>query len=560
MISKAALVGLLLSVPAAAQSLLVFEGSAPNQLDVRLVDEANLGAAGGLLLQGIEVMPIEITGRRASQELDPTVARIETRNGLPRVELPGIGRLFAYRRQGGAFWGFLLAPAAGGARVVVELPGNADRTTPFADRIAVANDGVHAILPEQTFDVLHICRLDGGSLGNGATERVVTLQEGVDNTGLMVGATAAFATADDRILRLPLAAGNPVDLTPTIVATRPRLKPELAMSGDGHKVVFLLGASNETLRLYLLDDVAPAPVLLPPPPGKYEEPGYLPEGEGHLRLLLNDDGSRLMFMGPERVGGGGDESYVLDTAGILPTLQVTDDGHFEPWVGIHILPAFRGTKLVVAIGDTDAMDWFQAELTPTGGTVVNVTATGSAAQPFPPGTLIPSKATAIDGSVLVTDQTTVATRTLRKLDLASATSQVVASDLPAEVQVGAALGAVPDLFVPGPGDRIVSGQTGTLIGAAPPGVRLAKPLTMALAGITAVEILPGFSVLAFYLQTGEVVFGPMVHDLRQLVLTPSGGLVVNAATEVLHLAIGQPTRSVQLANPGVRVFATGASN
>ncbi len=561
MISKSTLVGLLFSVSAGAQSLVVIEGPTSANLTVRLLDEAQLVNGGGsVLLQGIEVLPIEITGHTASQELDGTSARVEIRNGMPRVELPGIGRVFAYRRQAGAFWGFLFTPLRGGARVLLERPA-AGGNSPFADRIAVARDGVHAVIPELGGSVCHIVRLDGGTLRNGLSARTIVVPGGLDNTGLMVGPTTAFATGNDRLLRFALAAGDAVDMTPTIAVARPRLKPELAMSGDGSKVVFLYGGSNSTLQLYLLDAHTPAAVLLPPAPGKYEEPGYFPEASGDVRLLLNEDGSRLFYIeNRQRAGGnGGDESYVLDTTAGLPTLQITSDAHFQPWVGIHILPSFYGTKLLAAIGDVDLMDWFQAELTAGGGTVTNVTATGPVVQPFNVGTLIPSKIKAVGNLVFATDVATTATKTLRALDVTSAASTVLSQTVSADLKVGAALGTVPDVFVPGIGDSLYSGLTGALIGTTPPGVHVTAPLTMPLCGVTSVELAAGFSAVLFYLPTGEVVLGPLVQGLQQMVLTPGGGLLISSASGLLYLSLSQPNLAVPQPNPGIRVFVTGAN-
>src|SRR5262245_16820826 len=232
-----ALAGLLLSVPALAQGLVFLEGRTPPNLDARLVDESQIGTGSGTtLLQGIEVMPIEITGRKASQDVDGSLTRIEIRDGIARVELPGIGRLLQYRRQGGQFWGYLLARTMGGASVLVELPGTGTggTTSPFADRIAVSADGAYAVIPQRSGVTLYVCRLDGGTLTGGVTSRTVTIPGGADATGLMVGNSVAFATANDRIFRFALASGAATDLTPTIPSISPRLKPELAMSGDGN--------------------------------------------------------------------------------------------------------------------------------------------------------------------------------------------------------------------------------------------------------------------------------------------------------------------------------------
>ena len=63
----------------------------------------------------------------------------------------------------------------------------------------------------------------------------------------------------------------------------------MAIPGDGTVVAFLYGPRNQW-TLWLLGEIG-GPVQLSPPPSKYEDPGYLPEGSGHPGLLLNDDGT-----------------------------------------------------------------------------------------------------------------------------------------------------------------------------------------------------------------------------------------------------------------------------
>src|SRR5262245_45236713 len=539
-----ALAGLLLSVPALAQGLVFLEGRTPPNLDARLVDESQIGTGSGTtLLQGIEVMPIEITGRKASQDVDGSLTRIEIRDGIARVELPGIGRLLQYRRLGGQFWGFLFARTMGGASVLVELPGTGANGTdsPFADRIAVSSNGAFAVIPQSSGVTPHVFRLDGGTLAGGATSRTVTIPGGADATGLMVGSSVAFTTANDHIFRFALGAGPATDLTPSIPSLAPRLKPELAMSGDGNKVVFLYGDTNLTLRLFMLG-ASGSSVQLSPPPAKYEEPGYLPDADGNVRLMLNQDGSRLFYIdsGTTGTGHGGDESFLLDTTGALPALQITQDQIFMPYIGIHILPSFKNNALVVAIGDTNAMDWFRVELTAGGGTVTNLTVTGSSVQPFPGGTLSPTQLTLVGQVALATDATTPNASTLRAIDLASGSSQVLFQDVAAAPTLGSSLITKPDIFVPGFGDRVYSGLTGNLIGAAPPGLPVSPPLTTPFFGVTGITFAPGWSLVTFYVPTGELFFGPVIQDLEQMVLTPGGGMLISSPTELLYLTLGNP--------------------
>ena len=509
------------------------EGPNTSALDVRVIDELNPSAAGSILLQGISILPIEMTGRTVSLEMQSDRSRILTRNDLQRVELPNGARLFRYSRLGGQFWGFLHVPTDGNATVVLELAGTGTGGTsnPFADRIGVAANGQNAVMMLQTGG-MYVVRLDGGRFASSnAPARFVSTQSPVLGPSMMVGSAFAFfettRSGIDHMWRLPLAdGGTPADVTPPF-GVNDILRVEMAMSGDGRKVAFLQGPRN-AWTLYLLGETGAA-VALPPPPSKYEEPGYLPEGNGQPQLLLNQNGSRLFFLDSII----NDETYLLDTTGALPMLHITDDTIFQPTIGVHILPSFIGTTFVVAIGNTvnnvNLMDWFRVDLTPAGGTVVNLTGTGSLLNPFPAGTLNPVQGAVVGTRVLTTDLTGT-TQTLRSINPATATSAVLFTDVSTPPQTGTAINAVPDVVVTGAGSRLFSGATGLLVAALPDGVLLLPPASGPGYSVTWVRLASvNIGVVILYFGN-TIVSSPIMSNVNQVVQTSTGALVIGTPT------------------------------
>ena len=518
---------LLLAATLPAQTLTFAEGS-PTSLTIATVSEASPNAPDTVVLQAAELLPIEISGRTLGQAGDPTVSRRVDRNGLVRVELPGGGRLFRYRRAGGAFWGFLHVAGDGQARVVLEQPGvGGQLADPFADRIGIAADGQHAAIA-MAVGGLWLVRLDGGvyASSNAPARFAAGAATAVESRSLLVGAAVAwFQDGAGGVWRCGLGDGA----APVSVAPSPQpgafLKAEMVMAGDGSRIVFLYGPQN-AWRLWTAG-LQGAATVLPPVASKYEEASYLPEGPGEPAMLLNHDGTRLFYVDSLTR----DELWLLDIVGALPSLQITEDQIFQPYIGSHILPRFVADKLTVAIGDPAAMDWFRAQLAPTGGGVTNLSATGSALQPFPSGALDPVQATPMGAALLVTEQG-AAGLSLRVIDTLSGANGVVQQALAAPPVVGDAVAGAGDVLVPSLlGDRLYDG-TGALLGAAPPGVVLTAPTAGPLYSATLLQLPGGWAAAAFRMPDGTWLLGPLEFGLTQLTLTPAGGTV----------AIGVPVR------------------
>jgi hypothetical protein len=290
--------------------------------------------------------------------------------------------------------------------------------------------------------------------------------------------------------------------------------------------------------------------VLPPPPDKYEEPGYLPEEPGEPAMLLADDGSRLFYVDSEPR----DELWLLDVQGLLPPLQITDDVHFEPYIGGHILPRFLGHQLTVAIGDVATMDWFAADLA-NGGTVENRTDTGTATPPFAAGTLDPTDALAAGAALLVTDQQPGGL-TLRRVDTVNGGLATLQQGLLAPPIAGSALAGGADVLVRTTAGERLYGASGALLAPLPPDIALTPPVHGAGFAATWVHLTNGWGAVFLYLPGGPVVTGPFESGVTQLAATAGGGLVVVADPVRYHA----PGVSVVLNRPQValRLCLSGA--
>jgi hypothetical protein len=513
---------------APAQTITFAEGT-PGNLGIVAVAENDPNGPATTVLQGVDLLPIEITGRWLGQEHDAAHARRVDRNGMVRVELPGGARLLRYRRSGGTHFGFLHVAADGSARVVLEAPagGGGD---PFEDRIGVNRSGSHIAVP-LLLGGLWIVRLDGGVYASSGTPaRLVAASSIAEEKSVLVGdQTVWFQTESGQILHCGLGdLAQPVDVSPPFVPNAV-LEDQMAISGDGSRVVYLHGPNDTQLRIWTATSTSAAASALPPAPSKYEEPGYLPEEPGSRRLFLNEHGTRLLFV--EALVR--DESYLLDVTGNLPTLHVTADSVFQPYIGVHILPRFHADRLTLAIGDPNRMDWFAAELAPAGGTVVNLTGTGSVVQPFPSGSIDPVSAVAANATAELAVEATTNGLAVRRIDLATGAATLLAAGA-AMPQRAASFSATADLVVPTTaGDRLFVGNStfASPLFVVPPVVTLGLPAngpTFASVPVT----LPGsnWSVPAYYLADGQFVLGQLEQDLVQICMTAQDGAVVVGPT------------------------------
>ncbi|HEB51841.1 MAG TPA: hypothetical protein ENI87_01165 [bacterium] len=536
MLSRLLVMPFLAAAAVPAQELCFAEGSV-SSLTIVSVPESNPAAAGTTVLQQVELLPIEITGRYLGQQHDVRRSRRIENAAIVRVELPQNGRLLRYRRAGGLAYGFLHIAADGTPRVVLEQPGVAG-ADPFEDRIGVARDGGHFAVPVLAGG-LFLVRLDGQNYAStGTPARLVAGQLPVEALSVMVSDQVVWFQSELLgVYRCSLADNaTPVDVSPPPQAGA-ILKEQMAMSGDGGRIVFLYGPQQQ--QTLWTATLATGAQPLPPAPSKYEDPNYLPEGTGSPALLLNEDGSRLFYVDADIR----DELFLLDTSGVLPTLHITDDPVFQPYIGVHILPGYLADVLTISIGDLNQMDWFRAELTAQGGTVENLSGTGSLLQPFPAGQIDPTDGFDL-GTGRLLSETVAGQKQLRVLDPLSGQAPVILGQLAGPLRSGQSTGISADLVAPtANGDVLLAGSSLLL---APQGLTLGAPVTGPL-----YRALPlggnGWAVPTFYLPDGTLLLGGIENAIDQICLTTSGGAVVVGST--LHYFA--PGVSVVLNRPTV---------
>lgn len=532
LLAAAASTTLALALP--AQTLTLAEG-APGALQVVALAEANPNGPATTVLQNVEFLPLEITARTRARELDTTRSRRTTRNGLDRVELPGGGRLFRYRRSGGAFYGFLLVLPDGSPHVVFERAGTGSALDdPFTDRIAVADDGAHAAIGLLAGGLWAV-RLDGGTYpSTGRADRqVAPAASEVLPASVLLGPSHAFwITNQDEVFRCSLA-----DLATAVAVSPPlvqhgRFQDQMALSHDGQHCVFLYGPRDQQQFWHVATNGGP--VLLPPPPSKYEAANYLPEGAGEPSMLVDDAGTRLFYIDSTVR----DELHLLDLNGVLPDLQITENQIFQPYIGAHILPKFTPTAdLLVAIGDPAAMDWFRVSMSAQGGAVTNLTGTGSLQQPFPAGALDPLQAADTGAAVLVTEQAANG-QVLRKFDAATGAQAVVQQAVTDAPQVGSTFAGAGDTLVHGAGgDVLYHGTAASFFAATPSGVLLTPPVQGPFVSATWVHLTNGWGAVVLYLPDGTLIPGPFEFGVGQITMTLQGGVVIVGAN-VRYVAPG----------------------
>jgi len=507
---------------ARAQWATVVDGPALNALNVRTLDESAPAGPGTVTLQNVEFLPMERTGRTVAQGLQSLEPRVARAQGIERLELPGAQRLFHYRRNQGAVWGYLHVRTDGTNAAVLEEPAVAG-ASPFADRVAIAADGTFMAVPGAPAD-LWLVRLDGQNFAStGTPSRRIAVPPGVEVPGVMVTAGSVFyVDGNDRLFRVGRADGAlPVDVTPPGAAGA-EVKDALAVSGDQQTVAFLFGP-RPNFRIYRIGD-AGAATLLPPPPAKYEEPGYLPEDAGHPRLLLNQDATRLLYVD----GTVRDEVYVLNLqTGV--SLHVTQDLIFQPYIGVIILPSFEGAALVAAIGDPNRMDWFKVD---AGFNVTNLTNTGNPLPPYPSGTIDPLATSIQGGRVLATERTATGAQNLRFVDPTSGATGLLRTGLAAPVVLGSAFQGAADLLIDTGTRSLVLDPLGQSLLPIPVGIHT-TPTAIDPTGqirLTAVELGGGFRLPVFRFQDGSLAVGLFEQGITQTVFTNGGGAFINGPT------------------------------
>jgi hypothetical protein len=534
---------LALASASTAQHTTWFEGPTDDQLTVRTAD-LRLGGPGVTLPGPRKIRPVTMVATTANQARELDRVRQLVIGGWPGLETPRATRLFVYERLDQTGHGILLVARDGTARDVYEGLDQLDAP------LAVAPTDQHLAFASDT--ELVVVRLDGNDYpSTGRPWRTITVPTQILPESVTVGASHAFFVSDDdRLWRCGLADGSvPTDVTPLPVG--PELSPELAISGDGGTLAFLRDAGNGTWTVHVVGANGPARQLaLAPRP--YRHQNHLPNGSGQPGLLLDHTGSRLMAI----EAGFEDEVHVVDTAPAATPSQVTRDEVFATYIGVHILPKFRGRDLLLAAGHAGWADWYVAR---ADGSVANVTQTGSPEPPFFVGSLdVAGRFPLGDGSELSLERLGAAWQ-LRRMDTVQQTTQLLAT-ANAPPTIGSSLLGAPDLLAEtGTGQLWLDGRNGALRAFVPAGLATTPPLRAQAGWAATLLQLSGSaaSLPVLLLDDQTVLTGTLAFDTRQIALTQHGDLVVlrHDRIDVVGVA-GAASFAVAPAN--VRSLVSGA--
>lgn len=500
------------------------------------VPEASGTGPPVVVLDGAEFLDLEVTNRTRANALRNDHSRRVVRDGSAFVELPAGGSLHAYRRAQGTVYGLLWVDASGEASPLVEhpaLPGGAD---PFDDRIGVAADGLHVAVPLLDGRV-QIVRLDGLNYpSTGAPWRWAGLPSSIETTSLCPLQTSLVCgTEDDRVWQIPYADGAvAIERTPPAVPNV-RLKSEWAPSGDGSCAAFLYGP-RDLYRIFRIGSTGPA-IALSPPPAKYEEPGYLPETDFGPRLLLDDDGSELLFVDATIR----DEAYALEIATGAIT-HVTGDHNFQPYIGVVILPFAIADSFVAGIGDPLMFDLYASNA--RAADVANWTRTnGNVVAPFAEGSLELRAIHASESAVVYADAKPTGSPIGALVEFGATGPRVLVDRTLGAPELGPGLNRRGDLRVESlDGTALLDTRSLFPFLFAPPGVDLSPTLLdEGVGGLRSRALLAAAGPLravVLHLEGGQPIGVPVPSTVRGLGRTKSGALLLDGAALELVSAHG----------------------
>ncbi len=512
--------------PVSAQSLTVAEGPAQGQLQIRVHDERQATLPSRIFLEKVEFLPLEVTLRTDLQKYRTDRARRTQRQGLWRVELPGGGRIFRYRRAGGTRYGFLLIKADGMPSILLELPGlgMGGLSDPFADRFGVAADGQNAAVSTVAGALYHI-RLDGRSFVSSKTPaRSIAVTGIVEAKSLAVGKRVLFyQTGKTRLWRLALVdASKPVEVGPKIV-TGGRLKEEMALAGNGTRLAFLAGP-KKLQHIYIVGEAGKA-LRITSKAAKYEDAGYLPETVMGPTLLFDDTGTKLFYVDSTIR----EELYLRDLLKAGSALHITSNTNFQPYIGTGVLPVFLSGKLMVGIGNPKAFDWYLAD--PAKGTVQNLSRSpGNTKAPFGAGLLdIQGSGSLAGRDSMVVEALKGGAYRLRLFPIKPPHKPLVIDGLQTLPHPGSSSAGSADILVSRKAGDIIldEAQAKTLI-ALPSPFRLASPIKTAYFRFFMVEI-SGFQVPVFYEPQKFLLVLPPSKGTSLPILSPAGALVLHGS-------------------------------
>ncbi len=345
-------------------------------------------------LTGLRLLPIQLNGRLAAEELLPGRARWHAEPaGIGRVRLPGErGMLLRFRRDaaaGGASYGFLRVTGSGELELLGERIGSgpAGDQDPYEERVAISPDGRTALVCTRLAAGGDVLALD---LESGTARDLSALLSPREwrPGSLRHGAGWLTAVSADGVWRAT--PGAPLEPVP-LDGGPAHHTGELVLSPDGSHALTTAGSGPASLHAHAYGPVGPARRVT-----RDEAPlsgaGFLPEALHGPFLAVSDDGEFGAWRRLPVVAGGAHELFVrsASAAPAAPAAHVTSDAVvIDTLDEVGVLTMAQPGTLVVAVGEVagpedggmGSVDLFQVDLAT--GAMQNMTGTsGDLSAPY----------------------------------------------------------------------------------------------------------------------------------------------------------------------------------
>jgi len=385
----------LVTEPLRAGQVVFLEQTNPAAATVRVFDElSGQELPAPAALQGIQLLPLDFTGRTDLEEFLPQRPRLRLDTPASRLALPAQkGSLYKYTRpapNGIAGFGYFRISSQGQVLPLLEIASATG--DPFLERIAISPSGSHALVATRAThegDLYELDLLQGLShLRSGNTP-----PQDFGSAGLAVGAQAFLAVSTSGIWRAPLGGTGEVSSVTLPLSNVSYYARQLVRSRNGLHFLTSAGESVTQQHVFALDGSG-APVQISTQPAQVALAGFAPEIVNGPYLAISEEGTQAAWR-IETATGSEMVLANIEQPSAPQTDLITSNANFIDTLDEIGLAIFRiGGAFQVAVGDAqvgpnpqptlDALDLFQVALPPGAGpSFINLSMfSGDAQAPF----------------------------------------------------------------------------------------------------------------------------------------------------------------------------------
>jgi hypothetical protein len=354
----------------------VFRGPATGPGDILVFDAPGVAATLPSELQGITLLPVDVSGRATYTQFYPDQCRLlQDVPGASRVRLPhDRGSLYRYSQEGpgGTLFGYFIVHPDGRASHLASFPGTGSKgdNDPIPAPVSIDGSG-SGMLVATTLEA-------GGDLFEItlATKAVRNVTADVGPIEFMpYGLTlleswgAALTSAGP--LRFSRAGGP----TSYVVLQRPRtgratlgrnrfhggapqslpyMVPGFVKSADGSCVGLVAGESADLANVFVFGASGPA-IRVNDQPAPMSGPGFLPAAPAGPTLALSPTGQRAAWKVNGQVSAECFSREVTDLS-VPPEVQITGDAHFTDTLNdAGVISFFDPDSVVVLVGEANGI-------------------------------------------------------------------------------------------------------------------------------------------------------------------------------------------------------------